>query len=166
MILDSGERREFPSGAVRDIADGKGRCDLLPLDVVAMILAPRSANTDSVLDYLGWYVREGNSSELHGAIDLFIQNNYENHTTAMLELSKHYEEGAKKYSDRNWEKGQFIHCFIDSGVRHYLKHLRGDTDERHDLAFMWNIMGAIWTIRHRPELDDVEHAFADKEATP
>ena len=33
-IKDSGERREFESGAVRDIQVGKGRCDLLPLDVV------------------------------------------------------------------------------------------------------------------------------------
>ena len=30
MIADSGERRKFDSGAVRDIAEGKGRCDLLP----------------------------------------------------------------------------------------------------------------------------------------
>lgn len=30
MIKDSGNRREFDSGAVRDIAEGKGRCDLLP----------------------------------------------------------------------------------------------------------------------------------------
>ena len=30
-ILDSGARREFASGAVRDIQEGKGRCDLLPL---------------------------------------------------------------------------------------------------------------------------------------
>lgn len=36
-IMDSGERRRFSTGAVRDIADGKGRCDLLPLDVVGAI---------------------------------------------------------------------------------------------------------------------------------
>lgn len=30
MILDSGERREFSTGAVRDMAAGKGRMDLLP----------------------------------------------------------------------------------------------------------------------------------------
>lgn len=35
MIKDSGERREFSTGAVRDIQEGKGRCDLLPLDIVA-----------------------------------------------------------------------------------------------------------------------------------
>ena len=30
MIKDSGERREFSTGAVRDMQAGKGRCDLLP----------------------------------------------------------------------------------------------------------------------------------------
>lgn len=30
-ILDSGNRRTFQTGAVRDIQEGKGRCDLLPL---------------------------------------------------------------------------------------------------------------------------------------
>ena len=35
-ILDSGNRREFNSGAVRDIDEEKGRCDLLPLEVVSM----------------------------------------------------------------------------------------------------------------------------------
>lgn len=34
-ILDSGTRREFDTGAVRDMAEGKGRCDLMPLGVVA-----------------------------------------------------------------------------------------------------------------------------------
>lgn len=29
-ILDSGTRRQFESGAVRDVAEGKGRMDLLP----------------------------------------------------------------------------------------------------------------------------------------
>ena len=34
ILPDSGDRTEFESGAVRDIQAGKGRCDLLPLDVV------------------------------------------------------------------------------------------------------------------------------------
>ena len=37
-IKDSGERREFKTGAVRDIGEGKGRCDLLPLDILAPIM--------------------------------------------------------------------------------------------------------------------------------
>lgn len=38
MIHDSGERRTFSTGAVRDITDNKGRCDLMPLSVVATLL--------------------------------------------------------------------------------------------------------------------------------
>ena len=34
MIKDSGERTEFESGAVRDIHEGKGRFDLLPMCVL------------------------------------------------------------------------------------------------------------------------------------
>ena len=37
-ILDSGERKVFDTGAVRDMKEGKGRCDLMPLDVVGQLL--------------------------------------------------------------------------------------------------------------------------------
>ena len=53
MIKDSGARRHFNTGAVRDIAEGKGRCDLLPLDAVAAIL------DTPVLDCIDDYVRTG-----------------------------------------------------------------------------------------------------------
>ena len=78
-----------------------------------------------------------------------------NYSTWLLEVSKHYEEGAKKYAERNWEKGISLHCYIDSGVRHYLKWLRGDKDEPHDRAFVWNMLGALWTQENKPELIDL-----------
>ena len=37
MIKDSGERREFETGAVRDMAEGKGRFDLMPLSEAASL---------------------------------------------------------------------------------------------------------------------------------
>ena len=72
----------------------------------------------------------------------------------LLEVSIHFEEGAKKYGENNWQKGIPVHCYIDSAVRHYLKYLRGDKDEPHDRAFCWNLMCAIWTCKHKPELND------------
>ena len=39
MLKDSGERREFQTGAVRDIVSGKGRCDLMPLGEVSVLLS-------------------------------------------------------------------------------------------------------------------------------
>ena len=149
MILDSGERRVFQSGAVRDIAEGKGRCDLLPLRIIALQL------DDVIFSHIEHYIRTGDIGNLFLAIEQFSRNNYPNMFTCYLEVSKQYEEGAKKYSDRNWEKGMPVHCYIDSGIRHYLKHLRGDTDEPHDRAFVWNMLGAIWTHENHPELIDL-----------
>ena len=106
MIKDSGDRRPFESGAVRDMAEGKGRCDLLP-------------------------------------------------ACAILRLSKHYEKGASKYEERNWEKGIPISVMIDSGMRHLLKYLDGQTDEDHLVAACWNLMGAMWMEEKKPEMQDI-----------
>lgn len=148
-ILDSGARREFASGAVRDIQEDKGRCDLLPLSVLADIFSDRN------LSLIDKYIYSGDLLDLVAVVTEFSIEYFDNVETAMIEVSKHYAEGAKKYQERNWEKGIDLHCFIDSGVRHYLKFLRGDTDEPHDRAFLWNILGAIWTHKNKPELIDL-----------
>lgn len=149
-ILDSGTRREFNSGAVRDVAEGKGRCDLLPLDIIGQFME------DGILEGIGTYIREGYPEHLWEAIELFVSRfGYRGIVDMLLEVAKHYEDGAKKYAERNWEKGISLHCYIDSGVRHYLKFLRGDKDEPHDRAFVWNMLGAIWTQYHKPELIDL-----------
>ena len=105
-ILDSGERTQFSTGAVRDMHEGKGRCDLLPMCV-------------------------------------------------LLRLARHYEAGAKKYDDRNWEKGIPAHSFADSALRHIFKYLDGWTDEDHLIAAVWNLCGLAWTEEKHPELMDI-----------
>lgn len=155
-LKDSGARREFSTGAVRDIQEGKGRCDLLPLSVVACLVEKNQTYSgDSVLFDIDDYIRQGDTSHLIHAIQMFCSKANVPVETMMLEVAKHYEDGAKKYSERNWEKGIDVHCFIDSGVRHYLKYLRGDTDEPHDRAFVWNMLGAVWTHENKPELIDL-----------
>ena len=150
MILpDSGERRQFESGAVRDIAQGKGRCDLLPLGIIGDWLC------DRILCKVNEYLYIGDCEILWEAFHDFIRERGEHTTTALLEVAKHFEDGAVKYGDRNWEKGIPVHCYIDSAVRHYLKFRRGDNDEPHDRAFMWNILCAIWTHKNHPELIDI-----------
>ena len=64
---------------------------------------------------------------------------------ALARLAKHYENGSRKYGDRNWEKGQPICRYLDSAIRHLYKHLEGDRSEDHLAAGAWNIMGAIHT---------------------
>ena len=105
-IKDSGQRTSFPTGAVRDMHEGKGRYDLLPWD-------------------------------------------------AIHELAIHCEEGAKKYQERNCEKGIPVHSLIDSAIRHLSCYLRGMKDEPHLRAALWNIAFAIWMERNRPEMQDI-----------
>lgn len=167
-LKDSGARREFSSGAVRDVQEGKGRCDLLPLDVVATFMGmylssgPTHYPNDEVLEFINQYVRNGDIGNLYTAIRKFIEREGSHPCTVVLEVAKHYEDGAVKYQPRNWEKGIPLHCYIDSGVRHYLKHTRGDRDEPHDRAFIWNMFGAIWTHIHKPEMIDLPFNESDK----
>ena len=48
---------------------------------------------------------------------------------ALVEVSKHCEEGALKYGERNCEKGIPIHSLIDSAFRHLAKYMMGMKDE-------------------------------------
>lgn len=155
MIQDSGTRREFPGGAVRDMADGigKGRCDLLPLDVVCELMKrePEDEFAGVYLHIHHWQIT-GDAVYLLEALALFAKLRAWDPETMILELAKHFEEGATKYGERNWQKGIPTWSFTDSAIRHYAKWTRGDEDERHDRAFCWNLVCAIWTAYHRPDL--------------
>ena len=149
MIKDSGDRTEFESGAVRDMHEGKGRCDLLPLDVIGNFCE------DAIFILLEQFKESGMIGSLYGVLrECPSKLNYYTYPEMFLEVAKHFEEGAKKYGENNWQKGIPVKCYIDSAVRHYLKHIRGDNDERHDRAFCWNIICAIWTCKNKPELND------------
>lgn len=152
-IKDSGNRTEFNTGAVRDIQDEKGRCDLLPLGVVAGLM--EDVCVDNILTLINKFMHTGETMPLYDAIMNFVQMEEKTMPQFVLDLSMHYKQGAEKYGERNWEKGIPLHSYIDSGVRHFLKHIDGQTDERHDRAFVWNILGAIWTMEHKPEMIDI-----------
>lgn len=59
---------------------------------------------------------------------------------ALEELAKHFEDGAVKYGDNNWKKGQPLSWYVDSAMRHLIKASRGQTDEPHFRAAAWNIL--------------------------
>ena len=168
MIQDSGNRREFESGAIRDMAEGKGRCDLMPLIEVGRAMNLWSLYQDEYgrsvfkcFQLLDWCLDERRPIEdrYYYAMDVIYE--FSNMTNLnipelMLEVAVQYEEGAKKYGEHNWEKGLPTWCFIDSAVRHLLKYLAGRTDERHDRAFVWNMLGFAYTIRKLDENEEKE----------
>ena len=171
IIKDSGQRREFESGAVRDIVEGKGRCDLVPLSSAAILIfsslspVPDIDYIDThiekiVLKALDEYISRFNEGievqerQLSKVVQNFLIARGWSRDDAFLEVSKHYEEGAKKYGEYNWQKGIPCHSYIDSAIRHLMKWCRGDNDEPHDRAFLWNILSLHWTTVNHPELVD------------
>ena len=60
-------------------------------------------------------------------------------------VSRVYEDGAEKYSSRNWEKGMPLSNYIDSAERHLAKLKAGMRDEPHATQIIWNMIGYIYT---------------------
>lgn len=139
-IKDSGARQEFSTGAVRDIQKGKGRCDLMPIEVVYML------THDIIIYYLGRFKDDGDTMNLLQVLSHFSRKVYDSYETMLMEVSKHFEEGAEKYGENNWQSGLPVSCYLNSAIRHYLKYRRGDKDEDHARAFVWNIMCCIWEV--------------------
>jgi hypothetical protein len=61
----------------------------------------------------------------------------------MRRLAQVYERGAKKYADRNWEKGMPIGRCLDSAIRHAFEYLEGMRDEDHLAQAAWNLFSAM-----------------------
>lgn len=74
---------------------------------------------------------------------------------AIMEVSKHSENGAKKYGEHNVDKGLNTSSFADSALRHIAKWVDGWKDEPHLLAAAWNILWAIQMELKHPELCDI-----------
>lgn len=83
--------------------------------------------------------------------------------SALMRISKHMENsilpdpetGKTHYPERNWEKGIPMHSMIDSAFRHLAKYVDGWTDEDHLCAAATNLLMALWTEEHRPEMQDI-----------
>lgn len=166
-IKDSGNRREFSTGAVRDVDENKGRCDLLSLDCVGLyfdfIARPewnpfykKADACSSILMCLNDVVRGTDEKAIVKCINRFVEVAFEDKPgLALMELSKHLSQGASKYGERNFELGIPTHSYVDSCVRHLLKWYDGWDDEPHDRAVLWNLFGLMWTLKNKPEMNDL-----------
>ena len=74
---------------------------------------------------------------------------------SILRLSKHYENGAKKYQRWNFRNGIPISSFIDSACRHLAKYQCGMDDEDHLAAAAFNVLGAMLMENTMPDMNDL-----------
>lgn len=109
-LKDSGDRREFPTGARRDMASDKERPDLVS-------------------------------------------------PFALRRVGRWLGLGARKYGERNWEKGMPFSVFYASLMRHALKYAMGWRDEDHLAAIIFNAQAIIHFEETglAGELDDMPH---------
>lgn len=70
-------------------------------------------------------------------------------------LAMLYMRGAVKYDDNNWKKGQPFSRTYASLLRHIYAWRKGDRDEDHLAAVLWNTMALMWYEDNKPELDDL-----------
>ena len=62
-------------------------------------------------------------------------------------LAIHYEKGATKYGERNWEKGLPVKKYFDSAVRHLTQCFRKVQDgENHGISALWNMVCMYETL--------------------
>lgn len=64
---------------------------------------------------------------------------------AIHRLAIHFENGANKYGDNNWRKGQNLRRYVSSALRHISKYMLGYQEEDHLSAALWNIACLIET---------------------
>ena len=74
---------------------------------------------------------------------------------ALFRWARWMEIGAKKYDDRNWEKGIPVSRCVDSAMRHLVKYLAGHDDEDHLAAVMFNVAAIMHFEEHMPEMQDL-----------
>lgn len=84
-------------------------------------------------------------------------------------VAQQMEAGAKKYSERNWEKGMPLSRFSNSADNHLHKFIAGFDDEPHLAAAIWNLLclaegqerirRGLWPV----EFDDLPHTYTGQE---
>ena len=156
------ERLEtFASGAKKHDRKGKGRFDLLPFKAIkyfrGFMSQETAAHIEDLFDELIYnYLAD---IDIKKTITYIINNILDDYVGgvmtcyALIELvAKRMEDGLEFYEEHNWRKGIPHNSFIDSGIRHYYKHIYNiKPEENHLSASLWNFMCLLETIIEEEE---------------
>lgn len=163
-IKMDGNERTFEDGFVRYTKEGKGRFDLIPMDPLRMVLerlykkhvvnkAPYIYDKFTILEALS------KCDYVEAIIGITFTKYTESNDAEVIvsnmlkDLAVHFEKGAAKYGVNNWRKAtNETWSFIDSGMRHTLQFLRGETDEPHHISAIWNFFCYLEMKKEEDEL--------------
>lgn len=68
-------------------------------------------------------------------------------------LAQTCDEGARKYSDFNWERGMSVSEMLNHASAHVYAYLSGDRSEDHLAHAAWNLFGAMHSEELWPHLN-------------
>jgi len=130
--------------------DGKARLDLFPVPALRAMskrLVPGTYSetereyANRIIDgYCDFWTPDANHDDAENGLAEVIDNAQRlmaelegvSQVDVVLSVGELYALGAKKYADRNWEKGMdWGRCFA-AGMRHMLKLLKGETHDQVD----------------------------------
>ena len=83
--------------------------------------------------------------------------------SAIHQVAIQCQLGARKYGERNINKGMPISRCIDSATRHISQYMEGQDDEDHLRAAAWNILWALWMREEKPEMQDIPTRLEDED---
>ncbi len=135
-----------PTGALRQVNPVEaGRYDLIPASVLDRMNAAISTDLQTAEEDLVAYLAGKQSEDYLAYFAASLCLAMGGRAIATHRLAVHFAHGAKKYADRQWEKGQETGRIVDSMLRHLNKFQRGLDDEDHAAACLWNAVALMWT---------------------
>jgi hypothetical protein len=146
-LLDSGDRQQFSTGAVRDAAEGKPQLDLISGHYENLYATSLMTGYPSQLLFRwSMFKLEGKPGHLMGLVSQLSKAEGELSAYAsMTRLATHLEAGARKYAPFNWAKGMPISRTMASLERHLWQYIERDKTEDHYAAILCNVMFLIHT---------------------
>lgn len=141
-LPDSGKRAHYSTGSVRDSDEGKPRPSLLPAELILAYCD----DTEPWRDYGRILITRNRSlKDLRNSVCSLMRRKAQSAKFWWC-AAQRFTDGAAKYDDDNWRRGQPISRYIDSLGRHTLQRMMGDTSEDHYSAECWNLIALDWTV--------------------
>jgi dATP/dGTP diphosphohydrolase len=134
ITKDSGNRQNFPTGARRDIEDGKPMYHLIPIKVLDE-LQQKAGGSPISIDTQEISIYHATGLQRHDLIPQLMLDR----------LAALYHRGEVKYGANNWQKGIYLVRIFGSMLRHAFQWYWGDTSEDHLAAVIWNATALMWT---------------------
>ena len=153
---------------VKEKNEGKLRWDLLPYEVVELLLKKYQDSQDTVSTkllilraFVSWWYQRGSLESVLFLLEKITPTEIytPKEVTYFQTVSEVLQYGASKYNDRNWERGMLWSQCYNSGMRHLIESLHGKIrDEESDLPhlshFLCNIFFLVEYAKTCPEFDN------------